>query len=602
MTHLGLLLLWSVASAPLAIDTTYPPPHDVRRPDRSLTGVAATALAYSPDGRTVATAASDGVVRLWNARTGEDLTGELVRTFAGARPPVAVLGFAADGKTLLAVGAAGVARWEVEGGKLLGTTALQGAGKVVALRPGQETQVAGATGRRVTLWNGDTGAVIRTFEAASIKALAFTPDGKRLATASDQEVTLWDPDSGQRTRAVKASGVRALAASATHLAAGLAGGKVDLWTLAGDDPARLLAGHRAAIATVAFSSKGEQLASAGADHQVLVWDVATGAQLCAQTGHTAAVQALAFNPNGQKMVSAGADRALRFWTVPLPPLAPADVDRITAALPARAAAAPKRPRKLLVFWRADAILHKGGVPAANKAIELLGKKTGAFTAEFSRDLEVLDPRVLARYDAVVFNSTAHLVIADEARRRALLDYVAAGGGVVGIHAAIDMFRTWPEGAAIVGATFGGHPWHPTGTWTVKLDQPDHPLLRAWGGKGFKMHDEFYELGEPYQRGDRRVLMSLDLSDPTTASVTPLHRKDRDFAVSWIKRHGQGRVFYGMFGHLADPFWNPAVLQFYLDGIQYVLGDLELSAAASAPPAPAAPPAASAPPGTPAPPR
>jgi type 1 glutamine amidotransferase len=183
--------------------------------------------------------------------------------------------------------------------------------------------------------------------------------------------------------------------------------------------------------------------------------------------------------------------------------------------------------------------------------------------------------VLARYDAIVFNSTAHLVIPEPAMKQALLDYVRGGGGVVGIHAAIDMFKSWPEGARVVGATFGGHPWHPSGTWTVKLDEPDHPLLRAWGGKGFKMHDEFYELAEPYQRADRRVLMSLDLADPATAGVTPLHRKDRDFAVSWISRHGEGRVFYCMFGHLGDPFGNPAVLQYYLDGIQYALGDLAL---------------------------
>jgi type 1 glutamine amidotransferase len=155
--------------------------------------------------------------------------------------------------------------------------------------------------------------------------------------------------------------------------------------------------------------------------------------------------------------------------------------------------------------------------------------------------------------------------------------VAAGHGVVGVHAAIDMWKRWPEGAAVVGATFGGHPWHPSGTWSVKLDDPGHPLLQAFRGKPFKMHDEFYELDEPYKRGDRRVLMSLDVTDPVTANVSPLHRKDRDFAVSWIKRHGEGRIFYCMFGHLADPFHDPAVQQYYLDGIQYALGDLPMDA-------------------------
>ena len=102
-----------------------------------------------------------------------------------------------------------------------------------------------------------------------------------------------------------------------------------------------------------------------------------------------------------------------------------------------------------------------------------------------------------------------------------------------------------------------------------------PIIRccAWHGQNFKMHDEFYELAEPYRRSDRRVLMSLDTSDPATAGVTPLHRKDNDFAVSWIKRYGNGRVFYCMFGHIGQPFQNSSVLQYYLDGIQYALGDL-----------------------------
>jgi type 1 glutamine amidotransferase len=353
----------------------------------------------------------------------------------------------------------------------------------------------------------------------------------------------------------------------------LKSGLVKLWALEGATM-RELAGHQGPVATLAFGAKGDQLASGGADRGVRVWDVPTGKLLCLQESHRGDVRSVAFSPNGQKMASTAADRSLRYWTVPLPPLPPEDLEKITAALPERPAVAPKQPRKLLVFWRADAILHKGGVPAANTAIELLGKKTGAFEAHFTRDFAALAPAVLAGYDALVLNSTAHLVIPESAKK-ALLDYANGGGGIIGIHAAIDTFKGWPEGAAIVGATFGGHPWGPSGNWQVKLEEPGHRLLRAWGGKDFKMHDEFYELAQPYDRSNRRVLMSLDLRDPATAGVTPLHRTDRDFAVSWIKRQGQGRVFYCMFGHIGEPFQNRAVLAYYLDGIQYALGDLQV---------------------------
>jgi type 1 glutamine amidotransferase len=71
-----------------------------------------------------------------------------------------------------------------------------------------------------------------------------------------------------------------------------------------------------------------------------------------------------------------------------------------------------------------------------------------------------------------------------------------------------------------------------------------------------------------------VAFTPDGNTSATAGVTPLHRADRDFAVFWVKRYGKGRVFYGMFGHIGGPFQSPAVLQHYLDGIQYALGDLE----------------------------
>jgi hypothetical protein len=258
--------------------------------------------------------------------------------------------------------------------------------------------------------------------------------------------------------------------------------------------------------------------------------------------------------------------------VPLPPIPPGDLEKIKAALPAKASATPKKPRKVLVFWRADAILHKGGVPAANHALELMGKKTGAFETDFSRDYDVFNPEVLARYDAVVMNSTAHLAM-PEGAKQPYLDFAKHGGGVIGIHAAIDTFRDWPDGAKVIGATFGNHPWGPAGTWAVKLEEPRHPLLRAFGGKNFKIRDEFYEMSDPFTRADRRVLLSVDLSDPVTAGVKGLRRPDKDFALSWIKRYGEGRVFYCDFGHIGEPFQDRAVLQFYLDGIQYALGDL-----------------------------
>jgi len=566
------------------IQRGYPVGRERRRPDRVI-AVDAGVIAYSADGRTVVTGGQDGVARIWQARTGEDLTGEMLRALEGktgktGRKGSAIVALGWRGEVLVTVSEKGVVEsWEVAGGEVSQVATLKVRLGNVVVRPGREPWLAGQKNGQVGLWNYQTGAAGLALmpRDARVRALSFSSDGRRLVAGTDKGVVrVWDADSGELSRTLEAgAAVRAVAGSATHVAAALANGLVKLWALDGSSTWEL-PGHEGPVRALAFGAKGDQLASGGADKIVRVWDVATGKLLCLQESHTAEVRSIAFSPNGQKMASAAADRSLRYWTVPLPPLPPADLEKISAALPDKAVAVPKKPRKVLVFWRADAILHKGGVPAANAAIELLGKKTGAFEAHFSREFEALAPGVLAGYDALVLNSTSHLVI-PEAAKKALLDYANGGGGIVGIHAAIDTFKKWPEGAAIVGATFGGHPWAPSGSWQVKLEEPGHPLLRAWGGKDFKMRDEFYELAAPYDRSDRRVLMSLDMRDPATAGVKPLHRADRDFAVSWIKKQGRGRVFYCMFGHIGEPFQNRAVLAYYLDGIQYALGDLEADA-------------------------
>ncbi len=270
-----------------------------------------------------------------------------------------------------------------------------------------------------------------------------------------------------------------------------------------------------------------------------------------------------------------------------PRLSDDEIRKITDALPEAPTAKPAKPRKILIFWRCEGFFHGDGIAAGNKAFELMGEKTGAFTTVTSDDMAMFDPEKLSEFDAVIFNNTTGLAFEKPEHRKALLDFVNKGKGIVGTHSSVDNFYKWPEGAAMMGALFAGHPW---GEAPVKLDDPGHPLLKAFDGKAFWVRDEMYKMRDPYSREKLRVLMSFDMSKLKPGAPT---REDGDNAIAWIQQVGKGRVFYCSLGHNRHIFWDAALLKFYLDGIQYALGDVKADATPSAKldpqPKPALPP-------------
>lgn len=259
---------------------------------------------------------------------------------------------------------------------------------------------------------------------------------------------------------------------------------------------------------------------------------------------------------------------------PFPPLKPEEMAKIDAALPTSALAAPLKPRQLLVFYRTEGFVH-GCIPYANEALKRLGEKTGAYRVTLSEDMAVFTRESLAAYDAVLFNNTTQLKFEDLSARAALLEFVQTGHGVIGIHAATDNFPTWPEGRALLGGKFQGHPWTSGDIEAVKVDDPEHPLNAPFRREGFWINDEIYQITESYSRAAVRVLLSLDMSKPQNQrDPKKIVRTDNDFPISWIKTTpGGGRVYYCSLGHNVSIFSTPAVLQHYLNGIQFALGDL-----------------------------
>lgn len=275
-----------------------------------------------------------------------------------------------------------------------------------------------------------------------------------------------------------------------------------------------------------------------------------------------------------------------------------EVAKIRAALPEKAQVAPARPRKILVFYRTDNYPH-ASIPHWNKCIELLGEKTGAFTTTLSQSYDDLTPEKLKEFDALFFNNTCRMNT-PEPVKAALLDFIASGKGFAGNHGAGDNWHDWTEGRDLLGAKFVTHPF---GRIHVKVDDAASPLTAAFGGQTFSYQDEIYAFTEPYSREKLRVLLSIDYPNSPDVAKSEERiklraaapeakdsekrdiaavRADKDYALAWVRAWGKGRVFYCAFGHRAEVTFDPAMVKFYLAGIQYALGDLQVDDRPSGP--------------------
>lgn len=281
-----------------------------------------------------------------------------------------------------------------------------------------------------------------------------------------------------------------------------------------------------------------------------------------------------------------------------------NLENLEAACPKRAAASPKKPRKILVFSRTCGYRHTHGIPAAKLALSNMGEKLGVWSAKISEDLSDLSPESLAQFDCLVLNNTTGMCFGepqqkmgklppaerDAVRKRSdeicknIIEYVRNGGGIFAIHAAVDSYNYNAfrnrEYTDMLGGEFVAHPWYfSNAPVTLVLDDTQSPLVSGiWDGEAFKLREEIYMLGKSYDRSKCRVILRLDKSrSPLTTSAREAHfafRPDNDFAAAYVKTFGKGRIAYTTIGHADNNYYNPKIQEFFLRLVQFACGDLK----------------------------
>ena len=279
---------------------------------------------------------------------------------------------------------------------------------------------------------------------------------------------------------------------------------------------------------------------------------------------------------------------------------PADISAMMAALPDKPYATPQKPRRVLVLGRAVGWVHTS-IPLAAKMVEYLGDKTGAWMTTITYDAAVITPENLRQYDAVFLASTTGAFLDDpndkaatELRKKALLDFVKSGKGLAGIHAATDCYHsttrgatpdvapvlagTWPEFNEMIGGFFKSHWNYPT-LIAAKIDDPASPLNVMFSPRGYDIVDETYTFAQDsFTRKRVHVLTSVNyakMSAEDKAKEPALtKRTDGDYALSYIQRVGDGRVFYESHGHDEKVYFGRPFVAHILAGVQYALGDLK----------------------------
>ncbi len=288
--------------------------------------VEAWAVAFSPDGKVLATGSDDTgerqTIKLWDPASSKPLAG-----WKGQTATVATLAFSPDGQILASgsldsgqPGNPNLVLWDGGSHARLAILAGHAGGvRAVAFSPDGRWLASASDDGTARLWDVATRTTraVLTGHTLRVNALAFSPDGRWLATGScDATVRLWHVDTGQTGAILQDVGnvnAVAFAPEGLMLASASDNGEIRLWNPATGNHLRTIRGEAGGLRCLIFTPDGRAIAAAGKGQTIHLWDIATDQEILGLDGHKAAINALAFSPDGSMLASCSHDGAVRLW-------------------------------------------------------------------------------------------------------------------------------------------------------------------------------------------------------------------------------------------------------------------------------------------------